>query len=263
MPRHQVSILHIRCISEDPSSSDPDSQCKESWLLLVEETLSSRPTTEQTRIRSSSLTQRLRPSHQLRAAINPLTSKAVDHQATSKSGQPMPDGSNSSSMTMAPLSMSRMVELWMLPATRTEITRMSLSSRDTMLSINSGTLSTSILFSQNLRMATTIQLSACIAVKNSQLSQLWAVQDNGMWSVPILLSRPDKWITLKNSNSTARAEPLSVSQPRSPSVSKAAEVQRMSMFGPPQVTGSKSLDSLKICSWMWKAKSLKLRTRKT
>lgn len=97
------STSHMRFNSVNHSSSDQDCQCKELSQLSMEETLSSRLTTEPTKIKSSSLTQPLRPSSLQLERTDQLISKALVALPTFRFGQPMLDGGNSSSTTMEQL----------------------------------------------------------------------------------------------------------------------------------------------------------------
>jgi hypothetical protein len=105
------------------SSSGQECQCRESLLLLVEETWSSRLTTDKTTTRSSSLIQLPRLSSQLLKTPSLSIFKAAVAHPISKSGTPMQDGSNFSSMITELLSISRMEEQWMSLVTEIEMVR--------------------------------------------------------------------------------------------------------------------------------------------
>lgn len=106
------------------------------------ETWLSRPITDKTTTRSSSLTQQLKPSNLLAKTPSQLISRTqVVHQIF-RFGTLTPGGSSSSSMTTVLLLTSRMEEQWMSLATMIGRTRTWSCSRDTTPSTSNGTLST-------------------------------------------------------------------------------------------------------------------------
>lgn len=200
------STFHTRSISEELSSSDLDSQCREFWLLL-EETWWSRLTTDKTTTRSSSLIQELRPSNLLLKTPSQLISKTLEAHQIFRSGTQMQDGSNSSSMTMERSSTSRMEEPWMFLVTEIEMDKTSSCSRDTMHSTNSGTLSTWMLLRLPSRMVNGLLTGECTLEKSSQSSPRCQATDTLMSSIITLLSTKEVEDHHKSGSSTTPVEP--------------------------------------------------------